>query len=124
RAAHLDRSVQLDAGAPDRFGGVDGRGDPRFHVTRSAAEDLAVLDAPGERIDRPPGARRDDVEVAVEVNERPFAASAAMTDDVDARMFLRVLRPAFGGEVVHVESARREAPADELRAFRVAVARR
>ena len=65
--------VELDARAPDRFGGVDRRRDARLHVARAAAVDAAVAHDAAERIDGPALAGGDDVEVAVEVDERPRA---------------------------------------------------
>ena len=69
--------VQLDAGAADRFGREDRRGDPRFHVARSAAVDPAVADDAGERIDRPALSGGHDVEMAVQMDERPRARARA-----------------------------------------------
>ena len=42
RAADLDRALQLDAGAPDRFGREHRRGDARLHVAGAAAVDPPV----------------------------------------------------------------------------------
>ena len=71
RAADLDAAVQLDAGAPDRLDGEQRRGDAGLHVARAASPDPAVADLAAERIDGPAVARGDDVEVAVQVDERP-----------------------------------------------------
>ena len=65
------------AGAPHRFGGVDRRGDARLHVARAAAVDAAVAHDARKRIDGPPFAGGDDVEVAVEMNERARLRAAS-----------------------------------------------
>ena len=109
-------AVELDPGAPDGFGREDGGGDARFHVARAAPVDAPVAHGPGNGIDRPSVAGGDDVVVAVEMNGGRDRAAAAKADDVDARVRARVLRAAFGGDVVDVEAAR-------LRADRRSVAR-
>ena len=76
----------VDAGAADRLGGEDRRGDAGLHVAGAAAVDPAVAHQAAERIDRPAVAGRHHVEVAVQVHQRVRVAAGAPADDVDARM--------------------------------------
>ena len=69
RAAHLHGAGELDARAADRVHGEDGRRDARLHVARPAPVDPAVAHEAAERVHGPPVSGRDDVEVAVEVDE-------------------------------------------------------
>ena len=72
RPTDLDRADQLNAGAPDRFGGVDGRGDTGLHVAGAASVNAPVAHQATERIDRPPGTGRHDIEMTVQVHQRTF----------------------------------------------------
>ena len=123
RPADFDGARQRDARAHDRFSRKHRRGDPRFHVAHAASVDLPIAHNARERIDRPAAARRDDVEMPVQVND-PARPATSAADNVDARISRCVLGPAFGREILHDEAALREIVADEVRAGLVLVARR
>jgi hypothetical protein len=96
-AADLDGAGQRNAGTLDGLGGKERRRDARFHVARATAVDPSVADHAAERIDSPPVARGNDVEMTVEMNHRAGSA-APDADDVHARMPRRVLAQSFGGD--------------------------
>ena len=123
RAADFQRPRQPHARARDRFSREHRRRDTGLHVADAAAVDLPVPHETTERIDRPAFARRDDIDVAVEVNDRS-RASAPGADDIHARIPRRVLGPSFGGDVLDVELAPLQEPAEEIGARAVVVAGR
>ena len=79
---------------------------PGLHVARAAAVDRPSLTTPPNGSTRPAVAGRHDVEMAVQVDDRPRPA-APRADDVDARMPRRVLGAPLGGDILDVEAARR-----------------
>ena len=91
-AADFQRPRQPHARARDRFSGEHRRRDTGLHVADAAAVNLSVPHQTAERIHRPAFARRDDIDVAVEVNDRS-RTSAPGADDVHARIPRRVLGP-------------------------------
>jgi hypothetical protein len=77
-----------------------------------------------ERIDRPAVARRNDVDVAVQMHHRPARGSAALADDVHAWITGGVLGPPVGRDVLDREAAARQPIADQPRAWLVRFAGR
>ncbi len=124
RPADFDRPLEGDAGAANRLCREHGRGDPRFHVARAAPVDAAVANHPAKRIDRPAGAGRDDVEMAVEVHVRPLGPPSPRADDVDPRMACGVFGPAFRGVILDAEVEVGETRANVLRTLGVELAGR
>jgi hypothetical protein len=70
RPADFDASHQRNAGPAERLGGVDGGGNPGFHVTAAPAIQASITDAPSERVAGPPLTRRHDIEMPVQMNDR------------------------------------------------------
>ncbi len=124
RAAHLDASQELDSRAPQALRGVDRRGDPGLHVRGAAAVDSPVANDPAERVHGPSVARGNDVEMAVQMDERTLAPAAAETDHVHARMRVGVLRIALGDEIVDLEAKALELPSERFRGLSIGVSRR
>jgi hypothetical protein len=119
RPADLDRAGQNGPGPPERLAGMDRGRDARLHVAGPAAPDLAVADGAAERVHRPAGAGRHDVDVAVQVYDRTRAAPPPRPHHVHPRVRGRVLWPALGGVVLHLEAAAAEARAQQASAVRV-----
>ena len=122
-ALFVDRAADLDAAVRARRRRAGSlprrrpppRSRPSCRTTpRPQIRPVAHLAA--ERIDGPAGAGGDDVEVAVQVDERAQRSSAPGADDVEARVRAGVLGPPFRRVVLDVEAARRERVADEARA--------
>ena len=124
-AADFDGAFELDAGTANRFDRIHRRGDAGLHVAGASPVDAAVADDAAERIERPAGAGRDDVEMAVQVHrwDAPLGPRAR-ADHVDAGMRGGVLGAALGGVIFDVEAARGEARADQPRTVEIALARR
>ena len=117
-------TVDRDAAALDGRRRHHRRRQTALHVGGAAPVDPAVPHMAPEWIERPPGARRHHVEMAVEVHVGMRRASRLGPDDVDARVGARVLRPAFRGVILDIEPARREPRADQTGTIEVVLARR
>ena len=102
-ATDLDGAVQLDSRTTDGLGGEDRGGKARLHIARSATPDPAVAHLAAKRIDRPAVAGRHDIEVAVEMHDRPIAPPPPRSDDVDARVGAGVLGTSLSRVVFDLE---------------------
>ncbi len=123
-ATHLDGASQRRSGPADRLHGEGRRRDAALHVRCPPAEQSAFPHLAAEGVDRPAGSRRYDVEVAVEVHERPRPRALEQPDHVHPGMVGGVLRPPGCIHVVHGHSPGFEPASDGLGALRVRLARR
>ena len=90
--ADFHRAHQRNSRATNCFSGVNRRGDPSLHVARATPVDAPVLHDAAKGIHRPSRPSRNNIEVAIEMHQRPIRAAAPQPDDIHARMRSRVLR--------------------------------
>jgi hypothetical protein len=123
-ARYLDRAVEIERCRQKRLGCDDGGGKPAFHVACAAPVDPAVPDRAAERVHRPPFAGLDHVDMRVEVDDRPWAATLDARDDIRARIAVGIAGRSFAADEADREAAPPEPFAHEFGAGRIGFARR
>jgi hypothetical protein len=101
-----------------------GGGDAALHVAGAAAVDAPVLHRAGERLEAPPHARLDHVDVAVEMHAWPGPAALVAGDDVGPGEPVAVADRTLGPHERDLEPGALQPVAEMARAGFVGVARR
>jgi hypothetical protein len=94
----------------------DGGSDAGFHVAHTAPENPAVADDAGEGVHGPPVSGGNDVDVAVQMDQRSSAGAAPRSDHVQPRVCARVLGTSVRRDELDVVAVTRHEIAQESRA--------
>jgi hypothetical protein len=120
----LEASLKFESAPADCLRRVDGGCQSGLHVRASPSVERSIPHEPGEGVDGPTVAWWNDINVTVQVEAGPGAASPATADDVDSGVFVGVFVKSFSRMKLDLEAEVSQASSDMLGTSAVVAPRR